>query len=182
MKSVKILITGIQGSGKTTQSKKIAAEFGLCIIKTGELMRHLSSEDSEIGRQIKKSLDQGALVDDQIVADVVRSALQLPNCRVGFVMDGYPRSIPQLRLFDPQFNLVFELFLTDEQATERMLLRKRIDDTPELIKKRLEIYHQETDAVIQYYKSQGIVHTINAAAAIEEVFDQIFGIIKKHEN
>lgn len=179
---MKILITGPQGSGKTTHAKIVAEKFNLCFIKTGDLVRNKALENSDEGRKLKEALDKGELADDRIIANLVENALVQQNCKDNFVMDGYPRRLPQLQVFDPGFDKVFYLDLSDEMAIERMLKRGREDDTPQLIQQRLMLYHRETEKALKYYQTMGILIKINAARSIGEVAGDIVDHLKRHGN
>ncbi len=170
---MKILINGPQGSGKTTHAKIIAEKFKLCFIKTGDMVREKALENSKDGKKLKKALDRGGLADDKIIAHLVENELARPNCRDNFVMDGYPRRLAQLKIFDPKFDKVFYLDLSDELAVKRMLKRGRSDDVPDLIKERLRLYHQVTEQVLRYYQEEGILIKIDAAGTIKEVSKEI---------
>lgn len=176
---MKILITGPQGCGKTTQAKILSEKYGLCLVKTGDILRKLSESDSEMGRKIKLQIDQGGLVDDEVVADIVKQLLKGPTCKNGLVMDGYPRTMASLKLFDPKFDIVFLLNLSDAEATKKMLGRGREDDTESLIRSRLFLYHEQTAPIIAYYRSLGILNEIDAVASVKEISSQIFAAVDK---
>lgn len=175
---MRILITGPQGSGKTTQAKIISERYKLCLVKTGDMVRALAQEDSEEGQHIReKSLHEGVLIDDTIPARLVKGKVESKECAMGFVVDGYPRRLSQLERYDPHYEYAFYLDISDNVAEERMLHRGRIDDTKELIDKRLEVYHKETTPVIDYYRNFGILHVINAEVDMDEVTAQIEEIL-----
>jgi adenylate kinase len=168
---MRILITGPQGSGKTTQMRLLASHLEVCGIDPGELIRDKSHEDSAVGRTIKSALEKGEMVPNDIAADILKTALV--NCPDGFITDGYPRNISQLEVFDPEFDKVFYLKITDEESVERLRLRGRVDDTPELIKKRLELYHSRTQPVLEYYKKQAKLVEIDGMLPLEQVNQKI---------
>lgn len=170
---MKILITGPQGSGKTTQSKILAQRLGLCDVKTGDLVREVAKENSPEGEKVRAALDSGDLVDDQLVVKLVKEALAHPRCNNGFVMDGYPRSISQLHIFDPGYDKVIYLEISDEEVIKRMLKRDRKDDVPELIAQRLRIFHQETGQVLEHFRQLGKLVTISGDQSIEKVTEAI---------
>lgn len=177
---MKILITGPQGSGKTTHAKIVAEKFHLCFVKTGDIVRNKALENDDDGRKLKEALDRGELADDEIIANLVEKELEKLNCRDNFVMDGYPRRLPQLKIFDPKFDRVFYLDLSDEMAVERMLKRGREDDTPDVIKERLMLYHKETEKVLAHYRQMGILIEVNAARSIEEVSGDILSHVESY--
>lgn len=169
----RIGIMGPVGSGKSTQAKIIAEKLGLCWVSTGELARQQAQEDSDLGRKFKQLLDEGQLIDDPDIAELLRVKLAQTECQTGFVLDGYPRDLPQASFFDPHFEKVFFLKMTEAEVIKRLLLRGRFDDTPELIKTRLQIYHQLTEPVLDYYRNQGCLVEVDGDRSIEEVAAEI---------
>jgi adenylate kinase len=172
------MITGPQGSGKTTQAKIIAERLGLCLVKTGDLVRAKALEDSKEGQSLKLSLEKGDLSDDVIVAKLLKEELNQPMCQNGVVVDGYPRRISQLELFDPGFDLVFYLKVSDLIAVERMLKRGREDDTLEIIGERLKNFHHFTQQILNYYQDKQILTEIDGEQEIESVTGDIAKAIK----
>ncbi|MBI3109738.1 nucleoside monophosphate kinase [Candidatus Daviesbacteria bacterium] len=162
----KILFLGAQGSGKSTQGKLLAQFLGLPYISTGDIFRAMTGE-------IKQILDQGKLVDDQTTSKIVEEKLREEEYRNGFILDGYPRTMEQIKLFDPGFDKVIYLDLSDEEATRRLLARAREDDTAELIAERLRNYHQQTDPVLDYYQQKGMLKQIDGLSSIDRVQQRI---------
>lgn len=167
---MKILLIGPQGSGKSTQGKLLAQFLGLPYISTGDLFR-------EMGGEIKQILDQGKLVDDQTTAKIVEAKLNGEEYRNGFILDGYPRTMEQIKLFDPGFDKVIYLDLSDKEATKRLLVRGREDDTEELIAERLRNYHRQTDPISDYYRQKEILKQIDGLGSIEEIQQRIRGVV-----
>ncbi len=170
---------GPQGSGKTTLARIIAEKLGMCVVKTGDLVREKAKEDSETGRSLRYSLETGDLSDDRVVANLLKADLNHPKCQNGVVIDGYPRRLSQLNVFDPEFDQVFYLDVSDQVAIERMLKRGREDDTPKIIKERLRIFHQETQDVLDYYQKQGILIKVEGSQGIEKVSGAILAALSK---
>ena len=169
----RILLIGPQGSGKSTQAVFLSQHFGVPNISTGDIFRKLSSEDSEPARKVKEILASGRLVDDETTAQIVKERLAEEDCQNGFVIDGYPRSIRQIEIFDPGFNKVFYLAVPNEEVIRRLTKRGREDDTPELIQTRLDLYNQQTQPLLDYYRKKQILVEIDGTGDIQKVQDEI---------
>lgn len=170
---MKILLIGPQGSGKSTQAGLLAEFLNLPKISTGDIFRQLAQEDSEEGRQMRQVMNEGKLIDDGTTAKIVGQRLQKDDVRNGFILDGYPRNLAQKELFDPGFNQVIYLKVPDEEVIKRLMARGREDDTLEAIKKRLELYYQQTEPLLDDYKNQGILVEIDGIGNIEEIQQRV---------
>jgi adenylate kinase len=175
---MRLMITGSQGSGKTTQAKIIAEKLGLCLVKTGDLVRSKAQEDSEAGKSLRHSLETGELSDDSIVAELLQEELKKPKCQNGVVVDGYPRRVSQLERFDPKFDQVFYLQVSDQTAIDRMISRGREDDVSPIIEERLKNFHDQTQKVLDYYQNQGVLTLIDGERDIEGVTRDILEALK----
>ena len=161
----RILLIGPQGSGKSTQAKLLAESLNIPLISTGDIYRQLQSVD-EI---IRKILNEGRLVDDQTTSRIVKERLSKDDCQMGFIMDGYPRTVEQLKLFDPSFDKVFYLDVSEGEVIKRLMARGRTDDTDELIGRRLDLYYKQTAPLLDYYKKAGILVNIDGKGDVEKV-------------
>jgi len=179
-----ILVLGPQGAGKGTQAKRIAEIYGIPHIATGDMLRAAMAADSELGRKVKPIYDRGGLVPDDLMIELIRDRLTDDDTENGFVLDGFPRTLPQAEALDPmlreigkELTVVFALQLPDEVAIERLMNRARLegrgDDTPEAIAKRLELYHRETEPLIEWYRIRSNVVTVHADRSVNEVFAEI---------
>jgi adenylate kinase len=181
---VKILLLGPQGSGKGTQAKRISAEYSIPHIATGDILRDAIAQETPLGREVKPIVENGRLVSDELMTALIGERLEAADARNGFVLDGFPRTLAQagaldemLREIARELSIVFELQISDEGCTERLLKRAhdegRKDDTPDVIARRLEIYHRETEPLVEHYRAQGIGVGVQADATVNEVFNQI---------
>ncbi len=174
----KILFAGPVGSGKSTQAEILGKYLHIPFFQSGQITRELSKENSDLGRKVKDIMESGRLVDDQTISEVVKNAIGESDLSRGFIFDGFPRSLKQLEIFDPKFDLVFNFKISDKQVLERLLKRKRVDDMPEAIEQRLKIYYEQTQPLIEYYKKLGILREINANGSIEEIQSHIKKILE----
>jgi adenylate kinase len=183
---VKILLLGPQGSGKGTQAKRIARDYGIPHIATGDIIRAMKEQDSDLGRELKAVYDRGDLVSDDLMIRIIEDRLEQEDAQEGFILDGFPRTLPQaealdamLRELDRKLDIVLEFQLRDRETLERRLLQRaaeedRSDDTPEAIARRLALYYEQTEPLVEYYRSRhGNVVGIHAERPIDEVYGEI---------
>ena len=179
-----ILLLGPQGSGKGTQAKRISEAYGIPHIATGDMLREAMAAGTPLGRRVKPIYDSGQLVPDDLMIELIRERLSEPDAAEGFVLDGFPRTFVQaealdamLRDIDRPLSLVLELQVPDEVAIERLSRRAEIegraDDTPEAIQRRLSLYHEETEPLVEYYRSRGNVVGIHGDRSENAVFAEI---------
>ena len=179
-----ILLLGPQGSGKGTQAKRISAEYGIPHVATGDMLREAIGAGTELGRKVKPILARGDLVPDEDMILLIRERLSRDDTAEGFVLDGFPRTMAQAEALDAmlreigrELTIVFELQLPEEVCMERLLRRARlegrVDDTPEVVRRRLELYHRETEPLIEHYRATGKLVGIHADRPIPEVFAEI---------
>lgn len=169
---------GPPGSGKSTQAELLADQLGVPHLQTGDLLYFLSQEDTHRGREIKKLMEAGDLVDDQLVLEAVEEHLKGEAYKKGFVLDGTPRSLWQAEHLKVRFDKVFYLDVSDEENIKRLVKRGRKDDTPEVIKKRLKAYHQDTEPMLSYYRKIGILEEVDGERPIKAILDEIMARLK----
>jgi adenylate kinase len=179
-----VLLLGPQGAGKGTQASRVATEYGIPHIASGEILRAEMQAGSELGRRVKDVYDRGDLVSDDLMIELIRTRLEQPDTEVGFVLDGFPRTTVQAEALDAMFNeigrsfsVVFALQIPDEVAFERLRKRAEIegraDDTDEAIRRRLDNYHRETEPLIEYYRVRGNLVPIHGDRSENQVFAEI---------
>jgi adenylate kinase len=182
--SLDILLLGPQGAGKGTQGKLISSEYGIPHIATGDMLRAAIAAGTPLGRRVKPIYDAGELVPDDLMIELIRERLSQDDTRDGFVLDGFPRTSVQAEALDEMLTdidrpltVVFEFELPEEVCVERLTRRAgeegRVDDTPDAIRTRLRLYHQQTEPLIEYYRARGNLATIPADRPVAEVFAEI---------
>jgi adenylate kinase len=179
-----LLVLGPQGAGKGTQAKRIATDYAIPHISTGEMFRAAIAAGTELGLMVEPILASGTLVPDEVTIALIRERLGEADARRGFVLDGFPRNEAQAEALDEMLagigrRLDGALFfdLPDDVATERMLVRaaeeNRPDDTPEVIAKRLATYHSETEPIVEHYRAAGTLVSLHADRTIPEVYAEV---------
>jgi adenylate kinase len=175
---VKVLVAGLPGSGKTTQAKIISSKLKVPLVSTGSILREIAKEKSIRAKKINEDLLSGQLVDDDLVKDLVKERVSKKDCEDGFVADGYPRSLEQLELFDPKYDRVIYLRVSEQLVEKRLLSRGRLDDKEDVIEERFEVFHHETEPLIESFKQSGILVSVDGSGSIEEVADKIMMALK----
>ena len=182
--ALNVLLLGPQGAGKGTQGKLLAEEYGIPHIATGDMLRAAIAEGTELGRKAEPLLRSGRLVPDEIMIGLIRDRLAEDDTRQGFVLDGFPRNTAQAEALDTTLeeierplSVVFEFQLPEAVCVERLTRRAeeegRADDTPEAIRMRLRLYHEQTEPLIEYYRTRGNLVGIPADRSVDEVFAEI---------
>ena len=179
-----LLVLGPQGAGKGTQSKRISEEFGIPHVSTGDMFRAAIAAGTELGRTVEPLLANGILVPDEATIALIRDRLSEGDARDGFVLDGFPRNVAQAEALDEMLGaigrgldaiLFFDISddLGMERALSRAQIEDRMDDTPEVIAKRLATYHAETEPIVEHYRVTGKLVPLHAGRRIEEVWAEI---------
>jgi adenylate kinase len=181
---VNLLVLGPQGAGKGTQAKRIAAEYEIPHVATGDMFRAEQAAGTDLGRQVGEIMQRGDLVPDELTVAMIENRLAQPDAADGFVLDGFPRNLAQAAALDAMLGSIGRgldaiLFfdISDAAGMERALARAalegRADDTREVIARRLEIYHRETEPIIEHYRATGKLVPLHADRSMEQVWSQI---------
>lgn len=212
---MKIIMLGAPGAGKGTQAKKIAEKYGIPHISTGDIFRANIKGGTELGMKAKSYMDQGQLVPDEVTIGMLLDRISQADCEHGYVLDGFPRTIPQaesltasLKERGEKMDYAIDVDVPDEAIVTRMGGRRaclgcgatyhivfnptktegicdvcgqelvlRDDDKPETVQKRLTVYHDQTQPLIDYYKREGILHTVDGTQDLNVVFEDIVNIL-----
>lgn len=170
---MKIIFLGIQGSGKSTQAKILSEKLNLPYVEMGQLLRDRLKEKSAEANKIKLALETGNLVPNQITINTLNKKLEDAKFKSGFILDGYPRNDIQLKFLPGKFDKVFYIELPKEEAVRRLSLRARIDDTPEVIERRVELFFKETQPIIDFFRQDEILINVDGKPSVEEVTESI---------
>jgi adenylate kinase len=187
---VNVLLLGPQGSGKGTQAKRIAGEYGLVHIATGDMLRLAMADGSELGRRVQPIVDSGRLVPDDLMIDLIRDRVGRPDAAEGFILDGFPRTMAQADALDAMLHdverdldVVFELQVPDEVSVTRLSKRaqeeNRADDTADAIVRRLALYHEQTEPLVEHYRLTGNLVGIHGDRAVDAVFAEIQDVLEQ---
>ena len=213
---MKLIMLGAPGAGKGTQAAMIAEKYGIPHISTGDIFRSNIKEGTELGKKAKEYMDQGLLVPDELTTDLVVDRIAEDDCENGFILDGFPRTIPQANFLKEaleekgeKLDCALNVHVPDENIIRRMSGRRacpncgatyhiehkktavegicdrcgaklvlRDDDRPETVAKRLEVYHEMTQPLIEFYEAEGILATVDGSRDIQVVFDDITKVLE----
>lgn len=186
-----LVIFGPPGSGKGTQSAKIAEKYNLAHISTGDIFRSEIKNKTELGLKVQGIIEKGELVPDELLVELLENAMKKYKNIEGYIFDGFPRTIQQARDLDLLLkksidcvSLVLALEVDEEEIIQRLLKRAkeqgRKDDTEDVIRNRLEVYNKQTRPLIEYYNEQGKFLSVEGVGSIDEIFNNICSVIDKH--
>lgn len=213
---MKIIMLGAPGAGKGTQARIIAEKFGIPNISTGDIFRSNIKNGTQLGMEAKKYMDQGLLVPDELTVKILLDRVAQDDCKNGYILDGFPRNIPQAQVLDKalkerneKLDYAINVDVPDENIIKRMSGRRactgcgatyhiehippktegicdtcgqelilRDDDKPETVKNRLDVYHRQTQPLIEFYEAKGILSTVDGTMAMEDVSAAIAAILQ----
>jgi adenylate kinase len=185
---MRLIIMGPPGAGKGTQAKFIAEHFGVPAISTGDIFRQNVSDGTELGVEAKRYMDAGEYVPDEVTNLMVRNRIDAPDAEHGFLLDGYPRTLAQVEELDGmirytghQLDGVVCLTVDQDEIVERLLQRAQIegraDDTEDVIRRRQEVYLEQTEPLVEVYRERGIVVEVDGMGEVPEVTERIFAAL-----
>lgn len=188
---MRLLIMGPPGAGKGTQAKRIAEHYGIPAISTGDIFRAMKHADTLLARQVRAIMESGGYVSDEITNEIVQDRLAQDDCAAGFLLDGYPRTLQQVRTLDDHLaktdrplDAVVSLLADTDEVVARLLKRAEIDgradDNEETIRVRLQVYAEQTEPLVEVYRLRGLLLEVDGLGPIDEVSERIFAALDAH--
>jgi adenylate kinase len=176
----RIVLLGPPGAGKGTQAELLASQLGVPAISTGDMLRQAVASGTELGSKVQGIMASGALVDDATMADVVKDRLAKADAVQGFLLDGYPRTLPQAHTLEgiltgtgQELDAVLLVEVPEEELVRRAVLRMREDDREDVVRERLRVYREKTEPLIGYYRERGLLYPIDGNLPVEQVTSQM---------
>jgi adenylate kinase len=188
---MRLLIMGPPGAGKGTQATRIADHYRIPAISTGDIFRAMKHADTPLARQVREIMESGGYVSDEITNEIVKDRLAKPDCLEGFLLDGYPRTLQQVQTLDDYLaetnrplDAVISLLADTDEVVARLLKRAvidgRSDDNEETIRVRLQVYAEQTEPLLDVYRSLGLLVEVNGLGEIDEVSERVFAALEAH--
>jgi adenylate kinase len=188
---MRLLIMGPPGAGKGTQATRIADHYRIPAISTGDIFRAMKHADTPLARQVREIMESGGYVSDEITNEIVKDRLAKPDCQEGFLLDGYPRTLQQVQTLDDYLaetnrplDAVISLLADTDEVVARLLKRAaidgRTDDNDETIRVRLKVYAEQTEPLLDVYRSGGLLVEVNGLGEIDEVSERVFAALEAH--
>ena len=181
---MRMVFIGPPGAGKGTQAERLVKTYKMAHLSTGDMLRAARDAKTDVGVKADKFMSSGALVPDDIIVASIAERLQKPDCRQGYLLDGFPRTIAQAEALDAMLaeqgtplDVVLELRVPEEELFRRLAGRGRADDTPEVIRQRLVAYRKQTEPLLEYYGRQGSLKSIDGLGTVDEIFDRAKAVL-----
>ena len=181
---MRIVFIGPPGVGKGTQSQRLVESLGILHLSTGDMLRQAYHEQSDLGLLAQQHMAQGKLVPDSVIMDLVAERLELGDCRKGYLLDGFPRTLGQAQTLDEllrrrgtPLTAILELEADTDELVKRLAERGRADDQPEIVRNRLKEYARQTPPLTDFYRGQSLLHTIDGTGTPGEVFARIKTVV-----
>ncbi len=182
---MKIILLGIQGSGKSTQGNLLSEKLKVPYLSTGHIFRNIAKEKTPLGRYVKEVMNAGYLIADDKTLEIVSAYLKRPEYKKGYILDGFPRTVTQAESFENEIDKVVYLKVSDKEALWRLSYRAqegediREDETLTAVRKRIELFHQFTEPVLDFYRKKGILVEVDGEQEIEDIHKEILEKISK---
>ncbi len=181
---MRMVFIGPPGAGKGTQAERLVKTYKMAHLSTGDLLRAVRDAKTDVGLKADKFMSSGALVPDEIIVAIIAERLAKPDCRQGYLLDGFPRTIAQAEALDAMLaekgtplHVVLELRVPEEELFRRLAGRGRADDAPEVIRQRLVAYRKQTEPLLEYYGRQGALKSIDGLGTVDEIFDRAKAVL-----
>ncbi|ASV74009.1 Adenylate kinase [Thermogutta terrifontis] len=181
---MRIVFIGPPGAGKGTQAQKIVERYMIAHLSTGDMLRAARDAKTPLGLKADEFMSRGELVPDDIIIDLIRERLQSPDCRRGYLLDGFPRTIAQAEALDAMLasqntplDVVLELQVPEDELFRRLAGRGRADDKPEVIRQRLVAYRTQTEPLLDYYRRKNLLRSVDGVGTVDEIFERIRAIL-----
>lgn len=177
---MKLILIGIQGAGKSTQGNILSEKLGIPYLSSGHIFREMSKEKTQLGRFLKETLNAGFLIPDDKTLAIIEEYLGHPEYAHGYILDGFPRTVPQAEAFSNGVSKVIYLKVSDKEALWRLAGRDddaRGDNTLQALKKRIDLFHEKTEPVIEFYRSKNMLLEIDGEQEIEVISQQILKLL-----
>lgn len=177
---MKLVLVGIQGAGKSTQGNMLSEKLKIPYLSSGHIFREMAKEKTPLGRMLKETLNAGMLIPDKLTLEIITEYLKKPEYANGYILDGFPRTVPQAEAFEGHVDKVIFIDVSDREALWRISGRvsDRQDETLHAIRKRIELFHELTEPVIEYYRDRGQLARINGELDVDAVFAEIEEALK----
>lgn len=185
---MKIVLVGIQGAGKSTQGNLLKEKYNLPYLSSGHIFRTMAREKTPLGRYIKETINSGVLIPDDKTLEIVEDYLSRDEYKKGYILDGFPRTVPQAEAFSNGVTSVIYLKVSDKEALWRLAGRimdsaeMRDDETLPAIRKRINLFHEFTEPVIEHYRAKGLLEELDGEASVEDIFADICQRLEKRHN